>query len=192
MHFNPFLYLSSDHEKNKILYNNLNNEFEVYNQNKMKLYEKINQNKVLYDILYIESMLQTIFKEVCNININIFDTTIQEIDVWRLREKTKKILSILKRECTNTIHEYDNYSFVTVVQQEWDIDTKKDPMYWNKDILDKISFYFNHIYNFSDLTEKYILANFPTEMTSQISDIKQSVQVVLKETRDYSKLVYSF
>jgi hypothetical protein len=197
MYFNPLLLITNDFDHNKKIGNLVYNNYEQFNQQKIKCFETLPdstiQKKSLYDLLFIESILVKIYHDCSLCDFNVLNSSIQQIDNWRLREKIKKILAHTRSQFVNTIHSFDSSQHLKLVTNDtnWDIDEHKTPHEWNGVLLDKIFIFVTHIYTFIEILEIDLLSSKNNEMFYLIPIVIESTKNIHKDVKDYIRLVNS-
>lgn len=197
MYFNPLLLITSDYQHNKKVANTIYQNFEHLNQEKIKCFETLPdhtiQKKFLYDLLLIETNLVKIYHDFALCDLNVLNNNISQLDMWRLREKTKVTLAHTRTQFANTIHNYDSSQHLNMVTTDsnWDISENNTPHEWNKKLLEKIFIYVTHIYTFIEILERDILSNKNNEFVSLIPAVIESTKCIHKYVKDYIRLVNS-
>lgn len=211
MYYYPLLLLTSDDVRNNSLADMFQDELSESNSLKNVLYESLENDKVqkksLYDLLEIENIISKSILDVFRSNMNILNSDLPAIDIWRIREKTKRLLTILRRKCQDLLHPFDNYTFADNLTKSelWEdsvvLGSETDTQLWNSTVLKRISDIHHYLSKLVDSLEKRVLVGNITlesqneefiktqEIISNLGVISEATRVIYKEIKDYIRLV---
>ena len=150
------------------------------------------QKKILYDLLELEILNDNILIDVFGINLTVFDTNFIETDVWRLREKSKRILSLFQHYSSTTIHLFDTYDFALLVNSnsDWQI-IDNSPIRWNNLVLKRISDIHRHYFLFINGIENSIIIGTNISEYGRISELFEALKIIGREIKEYLRLIES-
>jgi hypothetical protein len=197
MYFDPFNLLTSDIILNKQYANIFKNTcLELKNQ-KVEFYNSLTnfeiQSKVLMDLLELELVNTSILIDIFNSKWTNVCTKLLDIDISRLKEKSRKTLILVRNKFQDTFHIFDAPDTASFLSDDsnWIIDYTRDtPEIWNDTILKRIAFFYKHVDTLVYYMEKHTLCNKHVQGVDLILFITHT-RTVSREIREYLRLVSS-
>lgn len=218
----PFLLLTADDIRNSSIADMIEDEMTENTTIKNEFYTSLPSElpkKVLYDLLEIDNTMANIFVEIFRSNMNVLDSKMPDIDVWRVKDKLKRLLTILRRKCPDITHPFDDFLFSDKIRKIdlWEDNkafNKETPSEWNAIFLNRISDIHRHMYRLVNILEPRVLVfnqvlSAPSNSTSSTSssfssysesssDVMNSIGKILetcrimhREVKDYTRLIDS-
>lgn len=212
----PFLLLTEDDARNSALADLIEDDLLETNILKKNLYKRLPnelQIKSLYDLLAIQDIMTKILCEIFRSHMNVLNKDLPEINVWRIKEKLKRTLTITRRKSADILHNYDGYAFGDTLRK---LDLWEDhpvlkgtkPHEWNANFLNRISDIHRHMYRLCIVLEDLLLLQNQqlktsddksdtldkldhNVITNSLGKILDACRAIHKEVRDYVRLVDS-
>src|SRR5690242_14634433 len=110
----PFLLLTEDDARNSALADLIEDDMLETSMLKKDLYSRLPDSidvKKLYDLLEIQVIMTKMLCDIFRSHMNVLLHDLPEIDIWRIKEKLKRTLTITRRKCADILHNYDGYAF---------------------------------------------------------------------------------
>lgn len=199
MYMFPFLLISTDTERNRNLAAMFSRKQEENLEKKRHFYELLHvpelEQKLLQNLIFLDHQNGLILIECLRANVVGISGQIQELDKWRLHEKAKRLLQILRKKCYETLNVFDDTEFTNLILQDniWKLDVNGNHVTWNNEILNRIASVHGHLYNLIDNAEKSVLAKQNvSEIAGKFDLINLDLKCIHEEIKSYLKLIESF
>ena len=111
MYYYPFLLLTEDDVRNATIADLLDDQALESIALKKALYNSLPDNmpiRALYDLLDIEAVMNKLLCDILRANVNVLKKTLPDIDNWRVKDKLKRSLTMLRRKSVDILHTYDD------------------------------------------------------------------------------------
>ena len=149
----PFLLLTQDDVRNSAIADMFDDEMTDSADMKKKLYALLPDDapiRALYDLLDMEVTITKMFCDVFRSNMAVFNKQLHDMDTWRIKERLKRTLTIMRRKSGDVLHKFDHYAFADSLHKQdlWeDSPTKKrsSPIDWNGNFLNRVSDIHRHV-----------------------------------------------
>jgi cob(I)alamin adenosyltransferase len=218
MYSYPFLLMTMDDIRNASLADMFEDELLDTLKWKTEFYESLPESfpkRALHDLKEIEATITKILLEIFRSHMNILSTKLPAIDVYRVREKLKRLLIMMRRKGVEIMHEYDTeYTFADTVRKldKWEEhesmrgDNVSDA---NSVFLNRVSDIHHHLSRLVENMEPRLLifsqvSSLPEEQanhalehvsnltsSTDISKIAEVCRILYKEIKEYIRLVDS-
>jgi len=212
----PFLLLTSDDVRNANIADLLEDETADYVQMKRELYSALPNDvfptKPLHELVELEIIMSKMLCDVFRTNLNVLKTELTGMDNYRIKEKLKRVFTILRRKSADILHHYDEYLFSDTLRKLdlWEdnpvLKTGK-PADWNSQFLNRISDIHRHLCRLVVVVEHKLLIKqqqlspevdrnktlFKDDevIVGNIPKIVETCNIIKKEVKDYLRLVDS-
>jgi len=201
MYWFPFLSITSDDVRNAAIADIFEDELSESQRLKNEFYSSLHesgvpQHKALFDLLELERLNSTTMLDIFRTNFTVLEAQLPDIDVWRIREKTKRLLTFLRLKGKEIIHPFDDFSFSDKLRKPdlWEDNTifrDAPPQQWNTIILNRISDIHHHLSKLVEHLEKRILTGIDLETTTNTGAYLESTRSITREIKDYTRLINS-
>jgi hypothetical protein len=225
MYTYPYLLITLDNVRNVAIANLLEEESNREMEYKKQMYENLSDTTVikeLYRLIDINNVMNKMLIDVLQSHITIFfissytsssSLSMSEMDVWRVKERLKRLLTLMRKRCEDLYHNLDNdtffeksgvpgQSFANIVKDvdEWEGAVNIPgslPNVWNTIFLKRLSDIHKHMYILTNSLETYILHNrqmstltsmITTDYTNLIDNLDKTVdacRVIHGEVKNY-------
>jgi hypothetical protein len=211
----PFLLLTEDDVRNSTIADMIEEDMLETSLLKKNLYNRLPDSidvKKLYDLLEIQVIMTKMLCDFFRSHMNVLHRDLPEIDIWRIKEKLKRTLTVTRRNCADLLHNYDGYVFGDTLRK---LDLWEDhpvlrdakPQKWNNHFLNRISDIHRHMYRLCLVLEDILLLqnqqlksvdNKGRDNQDHIANINslgkitEACRTIHKEVKDYIRLVDSF
>jgi hypothetical protein len=196
MYYYPIFLLTEDAARNRMLADLLANEQKRDAAMKLEVYGTLPasaQHKALYDLVDLEKSMITVVVDILRADYNVLNTNLPDIDHWRLQEKAKRLLSMLKSLAERLVHPYQEERYAELIRdaQKWDVSTLHSPAAWNDLILMRVSDIHRHVTRLVDNVRVTIPYGQDAETLASIGTFLESWRAIAREVKDYTRLVSS-
>jgi hypothetical protein len=214
MYYFPFLLLTEDDIRNGTIADLFEDDMIDTLAYKKLLYESLPDDmpiRSLTDLSDIQLTVNKILCETLRSNMNVLKKPLPEIDNWRIKDKLKRSLTMLRRKCADILHTYDNYTFSDLLRKP---DMWEDhphfhvtrPIDWNTVFLNRISDIHRHVCKLVEILEiKLLLKNVmlkkteynetnltnDTNLMNSTAKILEACRFIHRETKEYIRLIDS-
>jgi hypothetical protein len=206
----PFLLLTADDVRNGNIADMFDEEISQHLASRKSFFETLPDElpvEHLQDILSIEVLLGNIFSDMCKCNMNILSSDLPEMDIWRVRERVKRLLTLLRRKSVDLIHPFDNFTFSDKVKKHdlWednDAIFSGQPENWNALVLTRISEIHQNVTRFAnEMTPRLLVYNQVLKQSDSVDKEREAMDKIEKmvdttrsigrEVKDYLRLIGS-
>jgi len=205
----PLLLLTGDDVRNATLADLLEDEMIDTTKLKKKFYDNLTDDmplRNLYDLVEIEVIMTKMICDIFRSHMNVMHKDLPNMDRWRLKERLKRTLTIVRRRCSDILHTFDDYSFGDTLRklELWEENcSRKDstPEEWNANFLNRVSDIHRHLFRYITVIEPRLLVRNQQLKTSDgseyddavnsISKTLEACRTIYKEIKDYVRLVDS-
>lgn len=150
IYYYPIWLLTVDDNRNSTLADLFESDMELFLEEKRQFYDSLMgtqyHHKALYELLEVQRLSSLMLIKVFRANLNILNSNLPTMDVYRLKDKTKNLLATWRVKGEHIVHPYDNSIFTDVLRksEKWDSHPKLaieagDPVDWNGIILSRLS-----------------------------------------------------
>lgn len=217
MYHYPLLLLTADDIRNNAIADLLEDDLHLYVATKKQLYSTLPDTfvykKQLYDNLEFRKISEQMLFDVFRSNMNVLTTTLPDIDNWRIKDKLKRMLTVMRRKSQDFIYPHDddwNFSDKLNKSDLWeghDSFTAKDgtPSQMNSVLLNRLSDVHKHVYKIAETCELRIyernicltnpdksrMSDETISMIDNVGKMTESLRSINKELKEYIRLVDS-
>lgn len=211
----PLLLLTEDDVRNSALADMFEDELIDTVKIQKALYDSLMENmpiRSLYDLMEINVIMTKILCDIFRSHMNVLNKELPEIDIWRVKERLKRTLTIIRRKSTDILHTYDDYLFGDTLRKTelWEDNPSvksSKPYEWNANFLNRISDIHKHMHRLTITIEPRLLVktqqlkslenqddtavNDYTETINSLPKILEACRGIHKEIKDYVRLIDS-
>ena len=195
----PFLLLTSDEVRNNVLADMINDELETYKISERKFIDELPDSiakKPLIDLADTEIILTQLLLDTFRSRMNVLNSELPEIDYWRLKDKVKKLLTVMRRKSSELIHHSSDCKFIDLVKkvEMWEdakLFTSKTPIEWNQTVLNRISDIHHNVHNYIETATRNCVHNQNPQIIFMSGQILEVMRVICREYKEYLRLIDS-
>lgn len=197
MYYYPVFLLTEDAARNRTLADLLASEQKRDIAMKTRLYDSLPaaaQHKAFYDLLELEKSMTGVLVDIFRADYNVLNTSLPEIDHWRLQEKAKRLLAIMKSKGESLVHPYQEESYLEMFREarKWgDWPKVPTPSEWNDIILGRVSDLHRHVSGLIDNVRTALHFGEDAETIASVVTFLEAWRAMAREVKDYTRLVSS-
>ena len=194
MYYYPFYLLTDNAVRNRNIAELLTTEQKKEMAVKKALYDSLPaaaQHKALYDLLELEKALTATLCDVLRADYQVFGTTLPKIDHWRVEEKAKRLLAVIKLKVRTLTHQYSDASFLIGDQVQWGDVPVATPSAWNDLVLVRVADIHRHVSSFIDNVRITVQTGQDAESMSSVGRFLEDWRAIAREVKEYTRLVSS-
>ncbi len=194
MYYYPFYLLTDNASRNRSIAELLATEQKKEVSAKRALYDSLPeaaQHKALYDLLELEKALTGTLCDVLRADYSVLTTALPKIDHWRLEEKAKRLLAVIKSKARTLTHQFGDFGTITGDNVQWGDTPVASPNDWNNLVLVRVADIHRHVTGFLDNVRITVQTGQDAESMSSVVRFLEEWRSIAREVKDYTRLVAS-
>lgn len=191
MYYHPFWLITGNDVRNASIADALQEEFDELKQQKSTFYSSLPESAALFKLLEIDTCMFKILSTLLKANLNILNSRLDSIDVYRSTQKIKRTLGACRVACNTQVHEFDVFSFIDTLHQpsKWEDFSSSEIRDLGDNFLTRIGTAHQHYESFTSFIELILLTG--SEVNYDIDHFVTGAYSLLRDVADYAKIINS-
>lgn len=191
MYYHPFWLITGNDVRNASIADALQEEFDELKQQKATFYSSLPESEGLFKLLEINTCMFKILSILLKANLNILNSRLDPIDVYRSTQKIKRTLGACRLSCISQVHDFDIFSFIDTLHQpaKWEDFSSKEIRDLGDNFLTRIGMVHQHYESFTSFVELILVSG--SEVHYDLDHFLSGSYSLLKDVTDYAKIINS-